>query len=156
MDGTHELFNYFRQGGDYDQVVDNLFKILSASSNILGVYLVCTSTAYHAFYASETFHDLNKLVDQIQAMGISAHTDATFVHYPAGLDIANLPDNVKSFLTELHGPDNPIIKYMQTPQTADAELFKTIVRLQDQLYFKTGEKKLPRIADYVYNNKLIG
>jgi len=156
MDGTHELFNYFRQGGDYNQVVDNLFKILSTSNNILGVYLVCTSTAYHAFYASETFRDLNKLVDQIKAMGISAHTDATFVHYPAGLDIANLPDNVKSFLTDLHGTDNPIIKYMKTPQTADAELFKTIVRQQDQLYFKTCEKMLPRITDYVYKNKLIG
>jgi hypothetical protein len=45
---------------------------------------------------------------------------------------------------------------MQTPQTADAELFKTIVRQQDQLYFKTCEEMLPRITDYVYNNKLIG
>ena len=125
------------------------------SNNILGVYLVCTSTAYHAFYASETFRDLNKLVDQIQAMGISAHADATFVHYPAGLDIANLPDNVKSFLTDLHGADNPIIKYMKTPRTADAELFKTIVRWQDTLYSKVCEQSLPRIHEYVYNRKLI-
>jgi len=88
-------------------------------------------------------------------MGIPAHTDATFVHYPAGLDIANLPLNVKSFLTELHGSDNPIIKYMQTPQTADAELFKKIVCLQDQLHFKTSEIELPRITEYVYNDNLI-
>ena len=152
MDGTGELFNYFRQGGNYQKVVDNLFTIINECNNIESVYLVCTSTAYHAFYADKIFDDLNELVSRIQEKGVHAHTDATFVHYPAGLDIANLEQPVKDRLADIMPADNPIIKYMQTPAYDDTAKFKKIVVLQDKLHSTTG---MERIIEYVYNNKII-
>tara|TARA_R110000772_G_scaffold256190_2_gene372631 strand:- start:3025 stop:4227 length:1203 start_codon:yes stop_codon:yes gene_type:complete len=152
MDGTGELFNYFREGGDYLTIVDNLFQILKATNNVLSVQLVCTSTAYHAFYADDIFDDLNELAEQIRHMGIDSHVAATFVHYPVGLDVANLEQIVKDRLIKIMRTDNPIIQYMKTPQSADSALFKKIVRLQDKLYSKSCETTLPRIYEYVYND----
>lgn len=151
MDGTGDLFNYFRQGGDYQTIVDNLFDLLDKCSNISGVGLVCTSTSYHAFYADEILQDLQTLVDRIRDLGISADYGTTFVHYPAGLDIANLEQRVKNKLNEKMNADNPIIKYMQTPSSADTSLFPKIVELQDKLHKRTGPS---RIYNYVYQNKL--
>jgi len=152
MDGTGEIFNYFRQNGNYDQTVENLFTVLKQCKNIRSVYLVCTSTSYHAFYADEIFNDLHELVDKIKATGVPAHTDATFVHYPAGLDIANLDQRVKDRLNQTMSADNPIIKYMQTPAYADTKTFKHIVRWQDLLYYRVAPE---RIAEFVYNDKII-
>lgn len=152
MDGTGELFDYFRAKGDYASVIKNLFDLLDKCSNIRSVYLVCTSTAYHAFYADEIFNDLNQLVKRIQSLGVAAHTDSTFVHYPAGLDIANLEQSVKDRLNQTMYPYNPMIKYMNTPSSADTGLFKQIVRLQDQLYNQIAPE---RIYQYVYNDKIV-
>lgn len=147
LDGTGELFNYFREGGDYDTVVENIFTIIEECDNIRSIYLVCTSTAYHAFYADKIFKDLNELAEKIKEKNVYAHSGATFVHYPNGLDIANLEQSVKDKLLEEMPHDNPIIEYMKTPQYSDST-FREIVKLQDKLHNK--KCTLDKISDYVY------
>ena len=165
MDGTGKLFNYFRERGDYDTVISNLYSLLDSCDNIGSIYLVCTCTSYHAFYADRIFGDLTKIVYNIKHVyGIDAHTGPTFVHYPDGLDMANLPQYVKDGLIIklnhslilksdplYHAALIEVINHLKNPSYSDTSKFAKIVALQDQLHNKNCKQFLPELAAFVYN-----
>ena len=155
MDGTGDLFNYFRTNGEYHTTVKNLYKVLADSNKISSILLVCTTCAYHAFYLNEISYDLHTLRDNIQKMypNISVVARPTFVHWPKGLDIVNLAEDTKqTILDELD--DNNFTKEvkvrLQGKRTIPEETFKDIVRLQDQVYNRDASVLAPKIFDYVY------
>jgi hypothetical protein len=163
MDGTGELFNYFRERGDWATVVANLYSLLGSSKNITSVLLVCTSSAYQAFYADVIFDTLAKMVVDIKQRYDIAFitTQPTFVHYPAGLDMVNLPNHIKKGLinryTETLGTDevyNEAIRELLIHLSGDAyastETFAKIVKLQDQLHNRSCKGILPELAAFVY------
>ena len=163
MDGTGELFNYFRERGDWVTVVSNLYALLDSSKNIQSVLLVCTSSAYHAFYADVTFDALAKMVADIkQRYNIaSITTHPTFVHYPHGLDMVNLPDHIKTGLidryTKTLGTDEvyneamrELLIHLRSDAYADTQMFAKIVKLQDQLHNRSCKDILPELAAFVY------
>jgi hypothetical protein len=163
MDGTGELFNYFRERGDWATVVANLYTLLDQSKNIHSILLVCTSSAYHAFYADVIFDTLAKMVVDIKQRYNTASviTHPTFVHYPHGLDMVNLPDHIKKVLIKKFeatlGDDaiyNDAMKELLIHLSGDAyastETFAKIVKLQDQLHNRSCKGILPELAAFVY------
>lgn len=163
MDGTGELFNYFRERGDWATVVSNLYTLLDKSKTIDSILLVCTCTAYHAFYADSVFDTLSKMVTDIkQRYNISyVTTTPTFVHYPAGLDIVNLPKSVKNKLVKRYvktiGEDEvyndamrELLVHLNGDAYVNADLFAKIVKLQDQLHNRSCKDLLPELAAFVY------
>jgi sulfatase maturation enzyme AslB (radical SAM superfamily) len=163
MDGTGELFNYFRERGDWATVVANLYTLLDSSKNITSVLLVCTSSAYQAFYADVIFDTLVKMVVDIKQRYNTASviTHPTFVHYPYGLDMVNLPDHIKKVLINKFeatlGDDaiyNDAMKELLIHLSGDAyastETFAKIVKLQDQLHNRSCKGILPELAAFVY------
>jgi hypothetical protein len=50
---------------------------------------------------------------------------------------------------------NEIITHLKGEQRNFRSNFKEIVKLQDQLYNKDAFALAPRVAEYVYNNKLV-
>ncbi len=167
MDGTGNLFNYFRERGDYNTIINNIYKLCSTSKNIEGFLFVCTTTAYHAFYADQIFKDLIDLSNDIyNKYKISCRTRPTFVHTP-GLDMVDLEVETKQFIIEnlektLPSNNsmydyalNEIITHLKGSQRNFKSNFKEIVKLQDKLYQKNPFLLAPRVAEYVYNNKLV-
>lgn len=166
MDGTGNLFNYFRERGDYDTIIKNIYELSSKSQNIQSFLFVCTTTAYHAFYADQIFKDLTKLsTDIYNKYKISCRVRPTFVHTP-GLDMVDLEIETKEFIIKnlektLTSTDsmynyalNEIITHLKGKQRNFKSNFKEIVKLQDRLYQKNPFIFAPRVAEYVYNNKL--
>lgn len=167
MDGTGNLYNYFRERGDYEIVKNNIKTLAERSNNIESFLFVCTSTAYHAFYADVIFKDLIELCDNIfNKYNIRCVTRPTFVHTP-GIDMTDLDFETKKFI--IHNlqktiPSNnnmydfaieEIIIYLKGEKRNFNSDFKAIVKLQDELYKKDAFAMVPRIAEYVYNNTLI-
>lgn len=163
MDGTGVLFNYFRERGDWATVVANLYTLLDQSKNIHSILLVCTSSAYQAFYADVIFDTLAKMVVDIKQRYNTASviTHPTFVHYPYGLDMVNLPDHIKKVLINKFeatlGDDaiyNDAMKELLIHLSGDAyastETFAKIVKLQDQLHNRSCKGTLPELAAFVY------
>ena len=163
MDGTGELFNYFRERGDWATVVSNLYSLLDNSKTIRSVFLVCTSSAYHAFYADVIFDTLAKMVVDIKQRYDIAFitTHPTFVHYPHGLDMVNLPNHIKKGLidryTKTLGTDEvyneamrELLIHLSGDAYASTETFAKIVKLQDQLHNRSCKGILPELAAFVY------
>jgi sulfatase maturation enzyme AslB (radical SAM superfamily) len=163
MDGTGELFNYFRERGDWATVVANLYALLDQSKNIHSILLVCTSSAYHAFYADVIFDTLAKMVADIKQRYNIAYiiTLPTFVHYPSGLDMVNLPKRIKNKLINKFeatlGEDEvynyamkELLIHLSGDAYASTKTFPKIVRLQDQLHNRSCKDILPELAAFVY------
>jgi len=154
MDGTGNLFNYFRQGGDYNTVIENIHEMLSRTDKIQKLLLVCTTTAYHAFYMNEIAHDLFHLKQDLERhYGIEVKYRPTFVHWPEGLDVVNLAEETKiNILKGLSKNDftREFEMRLKGKRTLPEETFKDIVMLQDQLYNRDASELAPRIFDYVY------
>jgi|TARA_B110000503_G_C7128445_1_gene405724 organic radical activating enzyme len=165
LDGTGELFNYFRERGDWDTVIANMYTLLERSKNIDSLLLVCTCTSYHAFYADVIFDTLSKLIKDIkQKFNIGwVTTHPTFVHYPAGLDMVNLPNDTKNKLinkfaktvgnstdTTYNDALYELLIYLHGDASADTTLFAKIVKLQDQLHNRSCKGILPELAAFVY------
>ena len=165
MDGTGKIFDYFRERGNYETVVKNLETVLNTVSNIKSVYLVCTCTSYHAFYAHEIFKDLTELAQRLSKYAY-IHVGPTFVHYPEGLDMVNLPSDVKQHIVDKLYSENiadklyqssvtEIIKHLTGDAYADTSKFAQIVKIQDRLHNKSALEYAPKLGEYVYNNKLV-
>jgi sulfatase maturation enzyme AslB (radical SAM superfamily) len=163
LDGTDELFNYFRERGDWATVVGNLYALLNSSKNIHSVLLVCTCTAYHAFYADVIFNTLTKMVEDIKhQFNVSwVSTHPTFVHYPEGLDMVNLPKHIKNKLikryvktlgnNEIYNDAmRELLVHLNSDAYANTKLFAKIVKLQDQLHNRSCKNILPELAAFVY------
>ena len=149
MDGTGSLFNYFRTGGDYENVCNNIREIAPLVNNFL---FVCTTSSYHAFYMNEIYHDLRELQDSIKT---KSTIRTTFVHYPKVLDVRNLDEDVKlKILQDLE--INNFTKEFSKRISMEPELgqwdkgsFKELVNTQDKLYNKSCQEMAPKIWEYV-------
>lgn len=154
MDGTGNIFNYFRQGGNYDRVVSNIHDMLSRTDKIGDMLLVCTTCAYHAFYMNEIDHDLFHLGQELKRLyGINVNRRTTFVHWPEGLDVVNLAEETKEKLYKETNDTEFLREFklrLKGERTIPEETFKEIVMLQDQLYDRDASELAPRIFDYVY------
>lgn len=166
LDGTRSLFNYFRERGDYETIIKNIYELSETVPNLNSFLFVCTSSAYHAFYADQIFSDLCKLSFDIKSKyKKQVEVRPTFVHTP-GLDMVDLDRETKNFIIEnlkktLPDSDpsynfsiSEIIKHLSNEVRNPNSDFKKIVKLQDKLYNKDPFVMAPRVAEYVYNNKL--
>ena len=137
--------------------------IIDQSKNIQSVLLVCTSSAYHAFYADVIFDTLAKMVADIKQRYDIAFitTHPTFVHYPHGLDMVNLPEHIKNKLIKRYektlGTDEiynyamkEFLIHLSGDAYASTETFAKIVKLQDQLHNRSCKDILPELAAFVY------
>lgn len=166
LDGTGRLFNYFREKGDYTEIVNNLFTLVKDVPNITSILLVCTCAAYHAFYADIIFKDIVSLLAELEKLPGKRYlnTKPTFVHTP-GLDMLDLEKETKEFIitnlkatltneNNLYNKSiNEIIQHLRGNSKDDSGNFKNIVKAQDKLYNKNA-KVVPRIYEYIYHNKL--
>lgn len=169
LDGTGELFNYFREKGEYNKVIENIYSVARQSKNLKSMLFVCTSSAYHAFYAEEIFTDISQLVENLSAefQNIKFSIKPTFVHYPAPLDMVNLPDADKEVLVNrltqslehksinYQNAINAVLKKLTGTRTSTECHFKKMVKIQDTLYNKNSKQSCPRIYEYVYNDIII-
>ena len=146
MDGTGDLFNYFRTGGDYQTVINNIKEIAPYVTKFL---FVCTTSSYQAFYMNEIYKDLCDIRDSIDT---PANIRATFVHWPQVLDIVNLEEDVKLHLlanTDENDFTKEFLKRLTGKRTIDTYKFKELVKLQDELYDVSAKEMAPKIWDYV-------
>ena len=146
MDGTGDLFNYFRTGGDYQTVINNIKEIAPYVTKFL---FVCTTSSYQAFYMNEIYKDLCDIRDSIDT---PANIRATFVHWPQVMDIVNLEEDVKLHLlanTDENDFTKEFLKRLTGRRTIDTYKFKEIVKLQDELYDVSAKEMAPKIWDYV-------
>lgn len=154
MDGTGDLFNYFREKGDYQSVIDNIYHTLDKCDNIKSMFFVCTTTAYHAFYINEIANDLQELKQDVESKyNIDVNIRPTFVHWPKALDIVNLDEETKiNILESLDKNDftHEFEKRLKGKRTLPEETFKDVVKLQDMLHQRDASILAPRIFDYVY------
>jgi len=154
MDGTTDLFNYFRQGGDYNKVINNIHDMLSRTDKVTRLLFVCTTTAYHAFYMNKIDYELGLLKKELeQKYKIEVKYRPTFVHWPEGLDVVNLAEDTKKDLLETTNDTEFTKEFklrLKGKRTIPTETFKDIVMLQDQLYNRDASTLAPRIFDYVY------
>ena len=149
MDGTGDLFNYFRTGGDWENVINNVREIAPLVTKFL---FVCTTSAYQAFYMNEIYKDFCEVRDSINT---PAALRATFVHWPEVLDIVNLEDHAKNkILKETIKNDFTRdflqrIKNRRNIDTCKGE-FKELVKLQDELYgVSAKDMGLTKITEYI-------
>lgn len=167
LDGTGDLFNYFRERGDYDTIINNIESLAAKSTNITNFMFVCTSTAYHAFYADVIFRDLTALAERIQReYNVYCMTKPTFVH-TANIDMVDLEVETKQFIiknlekTLPSGNDmydyalTEIITHLKGDKRNFNGDFKEIVKIQDKIYNRDAFIMAPRVAEYVYNNVLM-
>jgi len=146
MDGTGDLFNYFRTGGDYQTVINNIKEIAPYVTKFL---FVCTTSSYQAFYMNEIYKDLCDIRDSIDT---PANIRATFVHWPQVMDIVNLEEDVKLHLlanTDENDFTKEFLKRLTGKRTIDTYKFKELVKLQDELYDVSAKEMAPKIWDYV-------
>lgn len=172
LDGTRKLFNYFRQNGDYNETIEHINSIAKNVKTLDHISFVCTSTAYHAFYMDQILEDFANLRNQLTSnYSISVSFKPTFVHHPEILDMVNLPNNVKkhlikkydNFVPNISGHESlenyqrcmkEVITYLKNPCDIEVD-FKKVAKLQDKLHNVDAFEFAPRIAEYVYNDKLI-
>jgi sulfatase maturation enzyme AslB (radical SAM superfamily) len=148
LDGTGDLFNYFRTDGDYQTVLKNIVEIAPLVHNFL---FVCTTTAYHAFYMNEIYNDFQDIKKLIPTKKVNIRT--TFVHWPKALDIVNLEeDTKKKILDDLVVNDftAEFARRLEGKRTLDEPKFKELVRLQDELYNVSAETMAPKVWDYIH------
>ena len=154
MDGTTDVFNYFRQGGDYNKVLDNIHDLLSRTDKIEKLLFVCTTTAYHAFYMNKIDFELRMLKQVLESKyKVEVKYRPTFVHWPEGLDVVNLAEPTKKRLYEKTADTEFTKEFklrLKGKRTIPHETFKDIVMLQDQLYNRDASILAPEIFDYVY------
>lgn len=155
MDGTGDLFNYFREGGDYQTVVNNITEILEKSNKIKSLLIACTTTAYHAFYMNEISRDIQDLVNEVKVFypHVNCHARANFVHWPKALDVVNLAEETKTRLYKETIEDDFTSDFrtrLLSPRTQPEETFKDVVRIQDMIHNRDASTLAPRIFDYVY------
>jgi hypothetical protein len=151
MDGTGDLFNYFREGGDYQTVLSNMKHIAPWVDTFL---LVCTTSAYHALYMNDIYNDLLEIKEdllKITKPKSCVKMRTTFVHWPQVLDIVNLDDKIKNKIrknTVKNEFTEEFLKRLDGKRTSDKS-FKDLVKLQDKLYNRTPAD-LPDLWEYVY------
>ena len=148
MDGTGNLFNYFRTGGDYQTVVNNIIEIAPLVDTFL---FVCTTSSYQAFYMNEIYNDLTELQSMIPN---KSSIRCTFVHWPKILDIINLEEDTKSkIMKDLIVNDfTKEFAIRMTQSYGEIEpAFKGLVKTQDLLYDKSCQDMVPKIWEYVCN-----
>lgn len=170
LDGTGELFNYFREKGDYAQVIENIKTVVSKASNFNALMIVCTCSSYHAFYAEETFKDITNLINDLKKINpkVTYRAKPTFVLYPKSLDMVNLEQDLKLNISNklkksleeskdlvYNEAIDEIIKKLEAIPTDDTSGFVEVVKLQDKLYKRNCKESCPRIYEYVYNGKII-
>jgi sulfatase maturation enzyme AslB (radical SAM superfamily) len=146
MDGTGDLFNYFRTGGDYQNVVNNIKEIAPYIHSFL---FVCTTSAYQAFYMNEIYRDLKELQDSIPNLSVIR---ATFVHWPKALDIINLEEETKTKILENLEINDFTKEFAIRLTSIENEIepcFKGLVKTQDLLYDKSCQDMAPKIWEYV-------
>ena len=146
MDGTGKLFNYFRTGGDYQNVVNNIKEIAPYIHSFL---FVCTTSAYQAFYMNEIYRDLKELQDSIPNLSVIR---ATFVHWPKALDIINLEEETKTKILENLEINDFTKEFAIRLTSIENEIepcFKGLVKTQDLLYDKSCQDMAPKIWEYV-------
>jgi len=147
LDGTGDLFNYFRTDGDYQTVLKNIVEIAPLVHNFL---FVCTTSAYHAFYMNEIYNDFLDIKKLIPTKKVNIRT--TFVHWPQAMDIVNLEEDVKDkILEELVVNDftAEFAKRLKGNRTLEEPKFKELVRLQDELYDVSCKTLAPKVWDYI-------
>jgi pyruvate-formate lyase-activating enzyme len=146
MDGTGKLFDYFRVGGDYNNVINNIKEIAPLVDTFL---FVCTTSAYHAFYMNEIYNDLTELQNSIKT---KSSIRSTFVHWPKALDIINLEEDVKSKIMETLEVNEFTKEFAIRMTQSKGEIepcFKGLVKTQDLLYDKSCQEMAPKIWDYI-------
>ena len=146
LDGTGDLFNYFRTGGVYENVINNIIEISPLVTKFL---FVCTTSAYQAFYMNEIYNDFLDIKKQIKT---PANIRATFVHWPKVLDIVNLEEDVKNkILDELVINDftEEFSSRLLSKRTINTYKFKDLVRTQDLLYDVSCKELAPKIYEYI-------
>ena len=146
LDGTGKLFNYFRTGGDYQNVINNIIEISPFVSNFL---FVCTTSAYQAFYMNEIYNDFLDIKKQIQT---PANLRATFVHWPKVMDVVNLEEDVKEKILDkliVNDFTREFARRIQGKRTIDTYKFKDLVRTQDFLYESSCRDMCPKIWEYI-------
>jgi MoaA/NifB/PqqE/SkfB family radical SAM enzyme len=147
LDGTGDLFNYFRTDGDYQTVLKNIVEVAPLVHNFL---FVCTTSAYHAFYMNEIYNDFLDIKKLIPTKKVNIRT--TFVHWPQAMDIVNLEEDVKDkILEELVVNDftAEFAKRLKGKRTLEEPKFKELVRLQDELYDVSCKTLAPKVWDYI-------
>lgn len=173
VDGTGKLFNYFRQNADYDQMLKNVHSILNNCSTVNHLTFVCTSTAYHAFYMDKIINNFSTELTGIRAQyNINTHFKLTFVHYPEALDMVNLDANVKKFIIEntekSYTPEfypeatrysyehafKEFYTYIKNEKNKEVDFIK-VAKLQDELHNIDAFTLVPRLAEYIYNGRLV-
>jgi pyruvate-formate lyase-activating enzyme len=148
MDGTGDLFDYFRTGGDYNNVINNIKEIAPLVNTFL---FVCTTSAYHAFYMNEIYNDLTELQNSIKT---KSNIRTTFVHWPKALDIINLEEDVKSKIMSTLEVNEFTKEFAIRLTQSEGEIepcFKGLVKTQDLLYDKSCQDMAPKIWDYICN-----
>ena len=149
INGTGDLFNYFRQGGDYQTVVNNIKEISPLVDHFL---FVCTTSAYHAFYMNQIYNDFLDIKASV-ASGTSVNMRPNFVHWPQALDIVNLEEETKDKILEELEINDFTAEFAQRlkegKRTTGSNKFKELVRLQDELYNVSCETMAPKVWDYI-------
>ena len=147
LDGTGDLFNYFRTDGDYQTVLKNIVEIAPLVHNFL---FVCTTSAYHAFYMNEIYNDFLDIKKLIPTKKVNIRT--TFVHWPQAMDIVNLEEDVKDKILEdlvVNDFTAEFAKRLKGKRTLEEPKFKELVRLQDELYDVSCKTLAPKVWDYI-------
>ena len=147
MDGTGDLFNYFRTGGDYENVINNIKEI---APYIYSFLFVCTTSSYQAFYMNEIYRDLRELQDSLLDTISTIRT--TFVHWPKALDIINLEEETKNKIMEnleINDFTKEFAIRLTSTQNEIEPCFKGLVKTQDLLYDKSCQDMVPKIWDYI-------
>jgi MoaA/NifB/PqqE/SkfB family radical SAM enzyme len=146
MDGTGKLFNYFRTGGDYQNVVNNIKELAPYVHSFL---FVCTTSAYQAFYMNEIYRDLRELQESIPNL---TTIRTTFVNWPKALDIINLEEETKNKIMENLEINDFTREFAIRLTSAKNEIkpcFKGLIKTQDLLYDKSCQDMAPKIWEYV-------
>tara|TARA_B100000953_G_scaffold87797_1_gene71636 strand:- start:2175 stop:3380 length:1206 start_codon:yes stop_codon:yes gene_type:complete len=148
MDGTGDLFNYFRTGGDYENVKSNILEIAPYIHSFL---FVCTTSSYQAFYMNEIYKDLRGIQESIPNLSFIR---TTFVHWPKALDIINLEEETKNKIMETLEVNDFTKEFAIRLTSTENEIepcFKGLVKTQDLLYNKSCAEMAPKIWDYICN-----
>ena len=147
MDGTGKLFEYFREGGNWDNVISNIKEIAPYVHQFL---FVCTTSSYQAFYMNEIYADLMELKASIPETIVQIR--ATFVHWPKAMDIVNLEEETKSKIMQTLEINEFTKEFAIRLTSTDNEIepcFKGLVKTQDLLYDRSCEDMAPKIYEYI-------
>ena len=147
MDGTGKLFEYFRHGGDWNNVINNIKEIAPYVKQFL---FVVTTSSYQAFYMNEIYKDLQELRASLPDTQVQIR--ATFVHWPKALDIVNLEEETKTKIMQTLEINDFTKEFAIRMTSTDNEIepcFKGLVKTQDLLYDRSCEEMAPKIYEYL-------